>query len=340
LSNATLDRALAVLVVSMVATGFFSLGAGAPAAGWIFTLHDLLAGALVAATIVKLRRSVPMAIRGRHFRRLALGLLVSLATIATLAAGYLWVASGTLLSLGSWTVLTLHAWVGLALAPLVAVHLLPRRWRLLRPTRVVSRVRARTPPQLSRRTLLAASGLGIAGVGLFGVTGLVDRLRGGERRFTGSRWLAPGGVPPTTTFYGEPIPTIDIDSWRLAVTTRDAPTRTWSMAELRALGETDLAAVLDCTSGWAIETGWLGVPLAALLGALELGVDGEPGGVRVTSVTGWSTQLTMPEARRALLATGVAGGALPAANGAPLRLVVPDARGLAWVKWVTEIRVT
>jgi len=35
----------------------------------------------------------------------------------------------------------------------------------------------------------------------------------------------------------------------------------------------------------------------------------------------------------------VAGEPLPAANGAPCRLVVPTRRGLDWIKWVTEIRV-
>ena len=57
----------------------------------------------------------------------------------------------------------------------------------------------------------------------------------------------------------------------------------------------------------------------------------------MTSVTGWTATLTMDEARRAFLATGVAGVDLPAGNGAPCRLVVPDHRGLDWVKWVTEI---
>lgn len=47
----------------------------------------------------------------------------------------------------------------------------------------------------------------------------------------------------------------------------------------------------------------------------------------------------MADARRALLATSVAGTDLPVANGASCRLVVPDARGLDWVKWVTEIRI-
>jgi len=119
-------------------------------------------------------------------------------------------------------------------------------------------------------------------------------------------------------------------------------TRAWTLGELAALGETELTAVLDCTSGWAIETSWRGVPLAALIDAAGHGrssASESRTSVRVISATGWAAVLTMTDARRALLATGVAGTSLPVTNGAPCRLVVPDARGLDWVKWVTEIRI-
>lgn len=49
--------------------------------------------------------------------------------------------------------------------------------------------------------------------------------------------------------------------------------------------------------------------------------------------------MSVEEARDTLLATGVAGVELPAGNGAPCRLVVPNRRGLDWVKWVSEIIV-
>lgn len=329
MSHATLDRVLAMLVVAMAATGLLSLRAGAADTAWVFTVHAVLGGSLLAATVLKLRRSVPRAARAGRWRRLALGSLVSLGVVAALTGGFLWVASGELLTVGTWTVLTLHAWVGLLVVPLVVVHLLPRRWRVLR-----------LPPRngVSRRTVLAGAGLALVGVGAFGLTSLADLLRGGVRRFTGSRWLPTGGIPPVTTFFGEGTPSIDADAWRLTVTTPTV-TRTWTLAGLRALGETEIAAVLDCTSGWAIETGWHGVPLAQLLDASEPAPATTRRRVLVKSVTGWSTELPMDEARAAFLATGVGGIDLPAGNGAPCRLVVPDRRGLDWVKWVTEIRI-
>ena len=100
---------------------------------------------------------------------------------------------------------------------------------------------------------------------------------------------------------------------------------------MRQFSETELTAVLDCTSGWAVETTWRGVPLTAVIDVPDRG------SVRVRSVTGWSTVLTPDEARQAVLATAVSGVSLPPANGAPCRLVVPGRRGLDWVKWVEDV---
>jgi DMSO/TMAO reductase YedYZ molybdopterin-dependent catalytic subunit len=107
--------------------------------------------------------------------------------------------------------------------------------------------------------------------------------------------------------------------------------RSLALDELRALGEVDMTAVLDCTSGWALETIWRGVPLARLLTIPARG------SIRIRSITGWSTILSADEAASALLATAVAGQPLPVENGAPCRLVVPGHRGLDWVKWVDEV---
>jgi Oxidoreductase molybdopterin binding domain len=319
MSHAALDRVLAALIIAMAGTGLLTLRAGTPASAWVFVLHGLLGGALLAATAWKLWRSGSRAIAAGRWRRLALALAVALLVIGALSGGFLWVAGGELLTVGSWTVLTLHAWFGLVLVPVIVLHLLPNRWR------VVSTV---PRANISRRSLLATGGLALAGIAAFGVAALLDGIRGGTRRFTGSRWLPRGGIPPPTTFYGEGTPTIDIDAWRLTV----GDSR-FGLADLRALGEIDRVAVLDCTSGWALETTWRGVPLGTLVTIPERA------SVRVSSVTGWSTVLTADEARTALLATGVAGGPLAAANGAPCRLVVPGHRGLDWVKWVTQVEV-
>jgi hypothetical protein len=315
--TATLDRVLAILVLAMVGTGLLALKAGGPDGAWVFTVHALIGGGLLAATIVKAGRSVPPAMRGHRYGVVALALVVTLAIAGALVGGFVWVASGRLLSVGPWTVLTLHAWFGLALVPLVVLHLLPRRWRALRPT---------TRGGVSRRTALITGGFALAGVVGFGATTFLDRLLGGVRRSTGSRWLTPGSIPPPTTFYGEGTPVTDTNGWQMTVEGRGI-----TLDDLRAHGEVEVTAVLDCTSGWAVETTWRGVPLASVVDIPDRG------SIRVRSVTGWSTVLTPRDARQTLLATSVAGVPLPPANGAPCRLVVPGRRGLDWVKWVDEV---
>ena len=340
MTPATLDRLLAVLVLAMAGTGLATLRAGTEASEWVYVAHGVLAGALGAAIVAKVRRSVPRAAGTGHRARLLYGLVVTLVAAAALSGGYLWVAGGELLTVGSWTILTLHAWLGLALVPLVAVHLLPRRWRLLRlPSRAVLATPSRGAlrPRLTRRTVVSGGVLALAGIGGYATAALADRLRGGERRFTGSRFLPSGGIPPPTTFFGEPAPPIDPGSWRLTVSGRVDRPLDLDLADLVALGERDALAVLDCTSGWAMETTWRGVPLGAVLRAAEA-----PSGVRrvtIRSVTGWSTTLTVAEADGCLLATKVAGSSLPEPNGAPVRLVVPSRRGLDWIKWVSEVSV-
>ena len=334
MTNATLDRLLAVLVVAMAATGLASLRSGSPAGAWLFTVHGVVGGCLMAAVALKLARSVPAAVRRGSAVRLAVGLALAAVTLAALIGGIAWVAGGRLLSVGSWTVLTLHAWAGLVLLPIVVLHLLPRRWRLLRPR---PRLPLTAGRRLSRRSLLAGGALLGMGAAIAFASDWLDRLAGGRRRFTGSRELAAGGIPPTTTFFGEPTPGVDAASWRLTVSGRVARPASWSLDDLTRLRATDLTAILDCTSGWYIETGWRGVSLEAILSAA--GALPAARRVVVRSVTGWSADLPIDEARGCLLATGVAGGPLPAGNGAPLRLVAPDRRGLDWVKWVDRIEV-
>ncbi len=329
MSSAGLDRLLAILLVIQLASGLLTLRSGVPATAPLFWLHGLVGGALLVASVEKLRRSLGPAIRQRRWRRLVVGAVLSLLVAAALAGGFLWVASGRILSIGPWTILTLHVWAALAVIPILVFHLLPRRWRLLRTAGL------RQP--MSRRTFLAVGGLAVLGAAAWGGANLLDRLQGGFRRFTGSRWLPAGGVPPPTTFYGEPAPEIDLSAWHLQVKGRVAMPRTLDAEGLAEIGVEEREAVLDCTSGWALETRWRGTPLRSILAAV--GVDPTTAKVTVRSVTGWAAHLPSDEIDGALLATHVAGEPLPAGNGAPLRLVAPKRRGLDWVKWVDEIEV-
>jgi DMSO/TMAO reductase YedYZ molybdopterin-dependent catalytic subunit len=191
---------------------------------------------------------------------------------------------------------------------------------------------------MSRRSVLVGGALAFASAVAYVLAAGLDRVNGGDRRFTGSRWLPAGTIPPSTTFLGDSTPNVDRATWRLAVHGRVAHPASYSLDELRSLGERDLAAVLDCTSGWAVATSWTGVPMSFVLDAAQL----EPAAktVIVRSITGWGAVLGLQEARSTLLATAVAGMNLPLGNGAPCRLVVPGRRGLDWVKWVREVEIS
>ena len=333
MSAAALDRLLAVLVAAQLATGLLSLRAGSPPTAPLFVLHGLLGGALLLAVGIKVGRSVPRAIAQRRWPALGLATLLAMAASAALVGGFAWVVSGRILTLGPWTVLTWHVWAALAVAPILVAHLAPHRWRLLRPPR-----RRPGGQLISRRSALTFLGLGAAGLVAWTAGNLIERAVGGVRRFTGSRWLPDGGVPPVTTFFGEGAPPIDPDTWRLAVVGAVARPIELSLAQLSAIGEVEREEVLDCTSGWALRSRWRGVPLDRVLAAA--GLTARARQVTVRSATGWYATLPIEEAPRALLATGVAGLPLPSGNGAPCRLVAPDRRGLEWVKWVTRLEVS
>src|SRR5829696_6962914 len=189
MSAAALDRLLAALIVGLAATGVVSLVSGDPADRWLFLLHDVLAGLLVVAVVAKLFRSVPNAVRARRWARLAVAGFVAVAASASIVAGFLWVAGGSIVwvELGfiRWSLLTVHAVAGIALVPLVLVHLAPRRWRVFRmpPARpgrppTPDAIRRRSTRRFSRRALLTAGGYAAVAMILVGTATTLDTLRG------------------------------------------------------------------------------------------------------------------------------------------------------------------
>lgn len=333
MTAAVLNRSLALLVAGVLVTGVAQWRVGTPPGAWIVTLHSLLAGVLAVAVVVKVRRSVPRAIAGRRRRSLALATLLSVLVAGALGLGWAWAVSDGHPAVRGFTILVLHAWLGFAILPLLTLHLLPRRWRLLR----LPQWGATTGPRLTRRAALAGGGLALVGLMTSATVLLLARVGGDSRRFTGSRFLPDRAIPPATTFLGEPVPDVDPAAWRLAVRGVVDRPLTLSMAQLRSLGEETREAILDCTSGWAVRTSWSGVGLARLFDVV--GVRPEATRVIVRAVSGWTADFPLVEARGCLLATGVAGQALPLGNGAPCRLVAPERRGLDWVKWVVDIEV-
>ena len=61
--------------------------------------------------------------------------------------------------------------------------------------------------------------------------------------------------------------------------------------------------------------------------------------MRVVSRTGYRWGFALQDAHGLLLATHVGGQPLSHDHGAPIRLVVPGARGFQWVKWVQRVEL-
>src|SRR4051794_35780631 len=155
MTEAALDRLLAFLVAAILATGILTWRAGSADTQWLYALHDVLAAVLLLATLIKLRRSLPKAIRARHWPELLVAVPLSVVSLAALLIGASWVVGGQYVVIGWWTVLGWHAALGWVLLALVAVHLLVRRrWRLLSP-----RPLARSASRISRRSVVIGGGL-------------------------------------------------------------------------------------------------------------------------------------------------------------------------------------
>ena len=166
MSHASLDRFLAILIGAAALTGLLAIRSGTIGWAWVFVLHGLVSITLLWAVVFKLRRSLPRAVAARRWGRAGLGLLVGVIALLSLLGGVAWVASARLLTIGSWTVLSLHALAGLVLVPLVLVHLLPRRWRLLRPGRHA--LAAAGQRLMSRLTFMTNVFLGLAVLTTYG----------------------------------------------------------------------------------------------------------------------------------------------------------------------------
>ena len=110
-------------------------------------------------------------------------------------------------------------------------------------------------------------------------------------------------------------------------------------SEIRSLPNITEIVSLDCVTGRSGRASWTGVSLKRLLDQAQ--VNDSAIDVIFLCADGYSTSLTLSEASSdgVILAYGMNGVALPADQGFPLRLVVPNNWGYKWAKWVTNIEL-
>ena len=317
LTNLTLFVALLLTF----ATGVGAVATGSARGRWVVIAHGVVAIAVILLIPWK-SRVIRRGLRRHRLSRWASLLLAALAlTTLVFGLGY---TTGLVRSIGGIAGMWLHIAVALALAPLVIWHVLVRR---ARPRRT----------DLSRRTLLRTGMLGAVAAGLYvastSAVALVG-LPGARRRFTGSYETGSFDPPmmPTTIWLDDTTPTIDPDSWRLAIVDSQGPYEL-TLSDLRQF-DVRRRATLDCTSGWFAQQDWTGAPVSALLRGV-----GDARSLFVRSVTGYWVRFPVEDIDHLMLATAVGGLPLSAGHGFPLRLMAPDRRGFWWVKWVDRIEL-
>lgn len=176
-------------------------------------------------------------------------------------------------------------------------------------------------------------------------------------------WITPNSRFFQIGHYGWPA--IDTAAWRLAVEGHvDAPIQL-SLTELKARPRQEVTFTMECSGNHGLpfltsaigNARWVGASLADILrqsgireGAKEIvffGADrseevlraGTP--IELRFVTNFARSMTIEEAMNPanLLCYEMNGETLPAANGAPLRLIAPGWYGIANVKWLQRIEV-
>jgi DMSO/TMAO reductase YedYZ molybdopterin-dependent catalytic subunit len=318
MSDRRTNLGLLVALVVATATGVAAFGLGGSSGRPVVVAHGL-AGLAVLVLVPWKQRIARRGLRRRGGTRWV-GVGLAVVVVLAVATGVLHAAGGR--PPGGVTAMQAHVGAALAAVPLVVWHV------------VVRPVRARRA-DLGRRSLMHAGLVAVGAAALWraadGLYVLGDRP---ARRFTGSheRGTDDPERMPVTQWLLDEVPVVDDARWVLDLT-QGGVERRLTLDAVRAFGEVDRRAVLDCTGGWFAAQTWTGVPLSAL-------VDVRSGRrIVVTSATGYARAFPLAAAADLLLAVAVAGAPLSRGHGAPARLVAPGRRGFWWVKWVAAIAV-
>ncbi|TMC54780.1 MAG: twin-arginine translocation signal domain-containing protein [Chloroflexi bacterium] len=314
--GAPTNVALLALVAIAFVTGWLAFAFATSPARWSLILHATGGFAILALLPWKsmiARRGVGRPRRGR-WASVLFGALV----LISMAAGLLH-STGLLVYWGPLTAMDFHVGAAIAAVPLAIWHVVARRVRI-------------RPADMSRRNFLRGSAVLAAAAATYAGSELVVRAiptPGAARRFTGS-YEAGSFRPelmPVSSWLFDAIPHLEPTAWVLK-----AGGREWTSDQLANFDDR-VTATLDCTGGFYSTQEWAGARLDRLIG------NASGSSIRVTSATGYDRRFPIENAGSMVLATRFGGRPLDAAHGYPARLVVPDARGFWWVKWVTAIEV-
>lgn len=318
---------LLLLVGLQIVTGYFGFTSGEEREAWLLWLHGIGAYAIVALLFWKGAVILDVYRRGKRWnlRRVAFAAMAGLLIIIILT-GLLWTFYGPQYLLG-FSYVTIHIFLAVIFFVLVGWHFIKFRWIL-----TVSKAR-------DRRAFLHTATLGLVGLVAWQVSDFTKRkllLPGAQRRFTGSYEIASfsPSFPRVSWINDDPAP-VAVESWSLDIRGEVEQPLTLTYQQLSDLPSTTKEVIIDCTGGWYSRQNWGGVPLQSILELVRPTQAAQS--ITFESITGYTRRFWLRESTNFLLATHVAGQVLSHGHGFPLRLVVPDERGVYWVKWLSRL---
>jgi len=146
---------------------------------------------------------------------------------------------------------------------------------------------------------------------------------------------------PFNAYYGEDeIRRVDAHDYRLEVTGMVADKRAWTLAQLRALPQTDQITRHICVEGWSAIGKWGGVTFSSFLA--RVGADTSARYVGFKCADDYYTSIDMPTALhpQTLLTLSWDGRTLPPRYGFPMKLRIPTKLGYKNPKHIQAIFVT
>ena len=156
------------------------------------------------------------------------------------------------------------------------------------------------------------------------------------------RHLGQNGLPVNRTARAAGVlATATAADWALTVA-GPSVSRTFSRAELIALGQTEARLPIACVEGWSQMATWKGVRMRDLLAAVQVDPDVH---VRVTSLErhgGYRIMDMGPEYTAdptTLIALELNGEKLDLEHGFPARIIAPGRPGVLQTKWIERIEV-
>jgi hypothetical protein len=196
---------------------------------------------------------------------------------------------------------------------------------------------------LSRRGLFTATG---AAVGVVTLTTIGQTLRPlKDIAFLAPRRpdVGPQGLPVNKSAVGARVTDLIKDpGFSLTVDGNVPATMTFTLADLRAMEQTEAHLAIACVEGWSAGGRWRGVRVRDLLDRAGAPADAELVVHSVQARGGYrSSALGVPHARHAdtLLALELNGEPLHPDHGFPLRLIAPNRPGVQQTKWVGRLEV-